>query len=179
MHFEHYALNLICFFQHLTKCPGSNQQQQSTPIVTTPVPVPAPQVETRKTKECARCGKVLLIIGGVYARHIAKCQVSITDTSTTGKAFSRKKLKYYIFVASRLIFESLFTFSVSTTTPTKASTSVSSAEEKNCQYCPKCNKQYLPHVKRFFDSHVRNCRGIKMEHQLSQSLPATTTGKIL
>ena len=29
MHFEHYALNLI-FFQHLTKCPGSNQQQQST-----------------------------------------------------------------------------------------------------------------------------------------------------
>ena len=74
---------------------------------------------------------------------------------------------------------SLFTFSVSTTTPTKASTSVSAAEEKNCQYCPKCNKQYLPHVKRFFDSHVRNCRGIKMEHQLSQSLPATATGKIL
>ena len=100
MHFEHYALNLIFFFQHLTKCPGSNQQQQSTSVVTTPVPVPvpAPQVETRKTKECARCGKVLLIIGGVYARHIAKCQVSITDTSTTGKAFSRKKLKHiYIF----------------------------------------------------------------------------------
>ena len=87
MHFDHYALNLICFFQHLTKCPGSNQQkQQSTPDVTTPVPVPTPQVETRKTKECARCGKVLLIIGGVYARHIAKCQVSITDTSTPGKS---------------------------------------------------------------------------------------------
>ena len=98
------ALGTLCFEsnffpQHLTKCPGSNQQQQqSTPVVTTPVPVPAPQVETRKTKECARCGKVLLIIGGVYARHIAKCQVSITDTSTTGKAFSRKKLKYILYL---------------------------------------------------------------------------------
>ena len=81
------------FFQHLTKCPGSNQQ--STPVVTTPVPVPAPHVETRKTKECARCGKVLLIIGGVYARHIAKCQVlinSLEDTSASGKAFSWKKV---------------------------------------------------------------------------------------
>ena len=79
----------LFFFQHLTKCPGSNQQ--STPVVTTPVPVPAPHVETRKTKECARCGKVLLIIGGVYARHIAKCQVlinSLEDTSASGKAFS-------------------------------------------------------------------------------------------
>ena len=136
------------FFQHLTKCPGSNQQQQqSTPIITTPLPVPAPYVETRKTKECARCGKVLLIIGGVYARHIAKCQVSVTSLAETS----------------------------TTTTPTKASTS-SSTEEKNCQYCPKCNKQYLPHVKRFFDSHVANCRGVKKE-QLSQSLPATATGK--
>ena len=105
---------ILFFFQHLTKCPGSNQQQQSTSVVTTPVPVPAPQVETRKTKECARCGKVLLIIGGVYARHIAKCQVSITDTSTTGKAFSRKKLKNILckFVSSRLIYEFVYIFSI-------------------------------------------------------------------
>ena len=48
------------------------------------------------------------------------------------------------------------------------SVSMSVAEEKTgIKYCPKCNKQYLPHVKRFFDAHVRSCRG----ENLSQTLP--------
>ena len=56
------------------------------------------------------------------------------------------------------------------------SMSVADEEKTGIKYCPKCNKQYLPHVKRFFDAHVRSCRG----ENLSQSLPIPSNiGKIM